>query len=243
MLELLKSIPEYIKEAVGAVIAFLGGVVAFLVGLILSYYDVTLPGKWSMAGGLLLMVWGQFWAYHKQRLRHVKATEDAAEKLAQLEDKVRALSNLEPDLDERLEILSYKPRLIQHTDWDRQTWETFNMDPEPDHFLEVIIGARVELDATGVVVECNGPIYRAGAFWLEPMDEIVASIEHCHRLPERVLVPFLKRPLPARTVFTLHLYGETSTRLVSVKTYKQGAPRMAASSTPPAGPPPTKSGS
>ncbi|MDY7091415.1 MAG: hypothetical protein SX243_00435 [Acidobacteriota bacterium] len=198
--QIWKSLVEYVREAVGAVIAFLGGVVVFLSTLGLNWierrFGLVVPSEVTIAGGVILMIWGQFWAYHKLRLKTV------------------ALMRFrEPEFDSRLEPLGYKVRLQPASEDDTRG---LAIDPDPSHLLEVTAGVLEELRAENVLAECTDAIYSVGVVWRSPDGEQLFSIEATHVSPERVIIPIPLDPLPCRSIFQLHLGVNGEARLLKL---------------------------
>ena len=69
---ILRSIVHYARDAGGAVIAFLVGTAFTLGGFVSDLLGVHVRGRLAEAGGGLLMVCAQFWAYHKLRMRNIE---------------------------------------------------------------------------------------------------------------------------------------------------------------------------
>ncbi len=66
---------DYVREATGAVLAFLGGVLVFLIGALLGAAGQEVPG-WSTPAAVALMVLGQFMAYRNLWKQQRRITVD-----------------------------------------------------------------------------------------------------------------------------------------------------------------------
>lgn len=162
MRDLLKSLREYIREAVAAVTAFLGGAVIFIAGLVLDLAGYSLPKPYMTAGGILLMISGQFWAYHKKRLAHLADTKKAEDRITALEDEVRKLRDSRPDVDERLELVKVTPGFAPLPSKFHQSFQEAQRElgypttPDSEHQIEVIVATRVEIDPPAIQVGSSG---------------------------------------------------------------------------------------
>lgn len=201
------------REAGGAVTAFLGGILFLVLTLTLDYIETrwgsTLPKEVTVGTGIVLMVWGQFWAYHKLRIRHEKP---------------------QPRIDERLELLEEAPALTPHEHpISREIAEKLGAQhsPSPEHQLLVHLGARAEIDPPALTVEATVPIYESSAFVRRPGEEdSTMTLESINRRQERRTIPFGDRALPPGTRFLLVLNSPVPIRLkaVSVAERRLGPP-------------------
>lgn len=214
-----------------AVTAFLGGAATVILGVLLSYLDWwPVPEKYTTIVGLLAMVGSAFWAYHKQRIKHLDSTSSLEKAIAGLNSR---LTTAKPEIGVPFVLLNCRLRKINRQESDVIRWEIHNIDAKPDHILEVLLGVEESIPASTIVVECDGPIYDLSVYWKLPDDEPLLSADHKHDLPEVVTVA-TRKPLPAKTYFSLQLYVEPPIHLrrVTLRRTQDGSRHSAAPRSP-----------
>jgi hypothetical protein len=213
MRPVLRSAADYVRDAGRAMIAFLVGAVFTVGGLALDFFSVQVPSRLMVVGGLLLMAWGQFWAYHKLRLRHVESETQ----LSELKRQLQAARGDRPEVDDRLELLGEVPGLRPpDSEADLREMEALSLQPDPDHMDTIGLTVKREIEPPLLDVRCTGPIYSVICTYLLPEAGLIMSMEPVLREPDRILMRLGEKPLPVGTAVWLKLFSPVPIRLKKI---------------------------
>lgn len=184
-------------------IAFLVGAAFTLTGLALDLFGVQVPTSLMVVGGVVLMAGGQFWAYHKLRLKH----EDAQSQL-------RAARGDRPEVDGRLELLEEFGGLRPpDSEAGIREMRALSLQPDPDHMDTIKLRVKTEIEPPLLDIRCTAPVYSVICVHYLPGEEPIMLMEPVLRESDRILMRLGEKPLPVGTAVLLKLFSPVPIRL------------------------------